>query len=550
MRTTPQSRIDELTSSNSWAQQCLHQLLAANASKLPDLLALKDAPNRNELCGDSPTSLTWQELNTASDNLARQLHAAGIKPDDIVVIQLPNIVEIVVLFFACSKMGVIASPVPVQYGPFELEKISQTLDAKTIITVGEFRGTPLGQELRRAFKDLNVLVFGEQLSIDTAVSGTYQHQLSTDANAILSICWTSGTTGTPKGVPRSHNMWTASSSKAATASGLAEGDRVLCPFPMVNMAALGGVLFPATLRCCSIFLHHPLEPELMLMQMQDEQITYTLAPPAVLNQLAKSPQMWNKFDFKSLRAIGSGSAPLSPWMIEVFSNQYGVEVINIYGSNEGIGLFSTPAIAPEPEVRASMFPIPKPADAMQTKVVDTSTHQVLTEVGAVGELLVHGPSVFDGYFEHPTSEAKIQDLSDPLFDEDGYFHTGDLVEICGSEDGFYKIAGRCKDIINRGGMKISPIEIDVALEGHPDIAEAAVCAYPDDRLGEKICACLVLKPQSTPITLDAIVDFLQELGMAKFKLPQRLEYFDALPRNAIGKVQRFALQEQISAVKK
>ena len=117
MRTTPQSRIDELTSSNSWAQQCLHQLLAANASKLPDLLALKDAPNRNELCGDSPTSLTWQELNTASDNLARQLHAAGIKPDDIVVIQLPNIVEIVVLFFACSKMGVIASPVPVQYGP-------------------------------------------------------------------------------------------------------------------------------------------------------------------------------------------------------------------------------------------------------------------------------------------------------------------------------------------------------------------------------------------------------------------------------------------------
>ena len=104
----------------------------------------------------------------------------------------------------------------------------------------------------------------------------------------------------------------------------------------------------------------------MLMQMQDEQITYTLAPPAVLNQLAKSPQMWNKFDFKSLRAIGSGSAPLSPWMIEVFSNQYGVEVINIYGSNEGIGLFSTPAIAPEPEVRASMFPIPKPADAMQT----------------------------------------------------------------------------------------------------------------------------------------------------------------------------------------
>ncbi len=485
--------------------------------------------------------LSWQQLDAASDNLANQLQAAGVKSDDIVVIQLPNIVEIVVLYFACSKMGVVASPVPVQYGTFELKKIVRTLEAKTLITIGRFRDVQLGSELRDAFKDKDVLVFGEQLTIDSAATNPYRGECSDDANGILSICWTSGTTGTPKGVPRSHNMWTASSSKAAAASSFVEGDKVLCPFPMVNMAALGGVLVPATMQCCSVVLHHPLDPELLLWQMQTEQITYTLAPPAVLNQLAKSPEMWNKFDFSSLRSIGSGSAPLSPWMIDVFSRDYGVEVINIYGSNEGIGLFSTPEVSSDAETRASMFPIPKPGDAMETKVVDISSNAIVTANGEVGELLVRGPSVFDGYFKHQVAEGEPD-----VFDSEGYFHTGDLVEICGSVDGFYKIAGRCKDIINRGGIKISPVEIDVALEGHPDIAEAAVCAYPDERLGEKICACLVLKPQSAALTLRALSEFLLELGMAKFKLPERVEYFDALPRNAIGKVQRFKLSDQVT----
>jgi len=543
MRTTPQKRIDELTRSGEWGNECLHHFLTANSNKQPSQLAIKDAPNRSELCGGSPTTLSWQELDIASDNLAIQLQAEGVQAEDILLIQLPNIVEIVVLIFACSKLGVVASPVPVQYGTFELIKIADTLKARTIVTIGRFRDTELGSELRSAFASHSVLIFGDQLTIGSTASAPpsprYPAKHADDANGILSICWTSGTTGTPKGVPRSHNMWSASSAKGAVAAGFVEGDRVLCPFPMVNMAALGGVLIPATMNCCSIYLHHPLEPELLLQQMQTEQITYTLAPPAVLNQLAKSPEIWNKFDFGSLRAIGSGSAPLSPWMIEVFSKEYGIEIVNIYGSNEGIGLFATPDVSPDADTRASMFPIPKQHDSLQTKVVSTSSKEVVTNIGEIGELLVRGPSVFDGYFQQE-NEQELQDV----FDDEGYFHTGDLVEICGSENDFYKIAGRCKDIINRGGMKISPVEIDVALEGHPDIAEAAVCAYADERLGEKICACVVLKPAATPITLETMSSFLLELGMAKFKLPQRLEFFEALPRNAIGKVQRFALLKE------
>ena len=122
------------------------------------------------------------------------------------------------------------------------------------------------------------------------------------------------------------------------------------------------------------------------------------------------------------------------------------------------------------------------------------------------------------------------------------------MEICGENADFYKIVGRCKDIINRGGMKISPVELDIALEAHPDIVEAAVCAYPDERLGEKICACLVMKPGTELLGMEALQVYLLEMGLAKFKLPERIEAINELPRNPLGKVQRFVLQEQFSKV--
>jgi cyclohexanecarboxylate-CoA ligase len=312
---------------------------------------------------------------------------------------------------------------------------------------------------------------------------------------------------------------------------------LLNPFPMVNMAALGGFLFPSAILGCSIVLHHPLDAPLFLKQMQDEKITFTIVPPALLNQLAKSKDMWNQFDFSALRGVGSGSAPLAPWMIDTFSREFGKEVINFYGSNEGISLFSTPETAPEPEVRASMFPRPDAGAAVVTKVADPESGLEVTGLGERGELLITGATVFDGYFQHD---------NDDVFSEDGYFRTGDLVEICGDGGSYYRIVGRCKDIINRGGMKISPAELDVALEQHPDLVEAAVCAYPDERLGEKICACIVPQASVAPLSVESLQSFLLDNGFAKFKLPERVEVFDQLSRNALGKVQRFALQESVS----
>ena len=536
MRTSPTTRINELTGQGLWEQQTLHGLLAMQADSVPHKLAVKDQPDREELTGNAPLALSWAELRAASGNLAAQLQDVGVGAGTPVVVQLPNVVELLVAYYALSQLGAIVSPVPVQYGAHELRSLTALLEARFLVSLPQLRGQALADTARAAVPDVRVLEFGRELQLDLAPAGTAK-AVQHDPDSILSICWTSGTTGTPKGVPRSHNMWVASGRCSVSAGSMVADDVLLNPFPLVNMAALGGFLFPAALLGATLVLHHPLDPGVFLQQIQDEKVTFTIAPPALLNQLAKAPQLWEQFDFSSLRSIGSGSAPLAPSMIETFASEYGKEVVNFYGSNEGISLFSTPEDAPDPEVRACMFRRPGKGALIETRVANPETGEAINTPGVAGELLISGATVFDGYFAHDNQD---------VFAADGYFRSGDLVEICGQNDNFYRIVGRCKDIINRGGIKISPAELDVALEHHPAVAEAAVCAYPDERLGERICACLVLQAGAAVPLLDDLQAWLLEKGFARFKLPERIEILSALPRNPLGKVQRFALQDSIA----
>ena len=327
--------------------------------------------------------------------------------------QLPNIVELVVCYMAFSKIGAIISPVPVQYGSHELQHISATISPVAIVTLNRFGAIELAKTAESITNgSVQLLVFGTDLNLVSTQDSqkclqlqNHQESFPIDADQTLTICWTSGNTGTPKGVPRSHNMWIATARCCAEAGNYQHGDRFLNIFPLVNMASIGGFLYPAILLGCSIVLHHPLDPELYLAQLQDEKITFTLEPPVLLNQLAKSQDMWIRFDFSQLRSIGAGSAPLARWMIETCRQQYGLEVINFYGSNEGISLFCTPMHTAVSEVRATMFPrlgcgiegFDSSANrAILSKVVDTDTGETITASGHVGELLFAGVTVVDG----------------------------------------------------------------------------------------------------------------------------------------------------------
>jgi acyl-CoA synthetase (AMP-forming)/AMP-acid ligase II len=564
MRTTPPERIEDFTHRGWWGEETLATVFDGAVEACPDRLALVDQFNRSEFAGTDAQRLTFAEAAQRVENMAAQLHANGIGQDDIVVVQLPNIVELALLYVAAAKLGVILSPAPVQYGLHELGKISEELNPRAFITLNEFKGGGLAAGRADAFQDgCSVFALGREAPVPggaipldsesvTAEAreafGRYRDSIAVSANDVFTICWTSGTTGQPKGVPRSHNMWLTSAYATFDCVRFRDGDVFLNPFPLVNMASIGGFLYNWLLSRSTLVLHHPLDLQVFMKQIETEKVTYTIAPPAILTMLLKNPELMSAFDLSSVRVIGSGGAPLSPWMVREYQQAHGIVVVNIFGSNEGMALISGSEDVPDPEDRAEFFPRygvadfewnNRVADRMKTRLQDVDTAEVITRPGRPGELLIWGASVFDGYYNAPETNRSV-------FTDDGFFHTGDLFEIAcdGEKSRFYRFVGRCKDIIVRGGVKISPDEIDNLLAGHPKLVEAAVVGYADEVMEERVCAAVVPKPGES-VDLDDITGFLRSRNVAVFKLPERLLVLDQLPRNPLGKVLRNALKEMV-----
>lgn len=562
MQTTSKTLAAKYREAGWWGDETLSDWLHKAVEKRGASLALVDQPDRLSLVDGNPLRLTFCELQVRVEALSSQLYNEGIRQDDIVLVQLPNIAELVIAYFALDRLGAIVSPLPVQYGPFELNHAIQALKPKGFLTTRRLKETSFAASRLPVFADVcPVFCFGDhpvtgslQLDLETVIDlenwQTYVDGLKRSADDIFSICWTSGTTGQPKGVPRSHNHWRISGLATTDAADIIKTDVLLNPFPLVNMAAIGGFLFPWITAQCTLVLHHPFELPLYLNQIQSEKITYTIAPPAVLTMLLNERAILDAIDLSSLRAIGSGGAPLSEWMVSTFQADYSIMVANIFGSNEGLCLASSGTDLPDPLDRANYFPRfglagkvwqARVGEMTQTRLVDLDTREVVTEPGVRAELEIAGPSVFDGYWQ--AAEA-----NQIVFSEDGYFRTGDVFEIpeeAGKSD-YYRFVGRSKDIIVRGGMKISPDEIDGVLAGCPGINAVTVTGFEDPVLGERIGAAVV--PQAGHvISLEDLTRYLTDQGMAVFKLPEKMIIMEALPVNATGKVLRAELRQYFDA---
>lgn len=557
MQTTPQTLIEDYTAKGWWGQETPDLLLRHAAAECPERLALIDPPNRPDVVGGAALRLTWAEVEARVDALAAAMHATGLRADDIVVVQLPNIAELALAYLALGRLGAIVSPVPVQYGPHELNNIQAELLARAFLSLGSLKGRDLLAEHADGFPGCLLYSLASPSAAQAIDIGAYalsaeqrnawrdyRQTFAPDANDIFTICWTSGTTGTPKGVPRSANHWLAITRASGDLAELRDGDALLNPFPMVNMGGLGGFFFNWLKYRATLVLHHPLDLAVFLRQLEAERINYTIAPPALLNMLLREEQLLAGIDLSHLRAIGSGSAPLAPWMIRGYEDKHGIAILNNFGSNEGMCLACGPQDVADPALRGELFPrfgvagyewSNSVAATLATRLIDPDTGATIEEPGVPGELLFKGPTVFDGYWNAPQANAQV-------FTQDGYFRSGDLFEIAGPADDprYYRFVGRRKDIIVRGGMNISPAELDTLLAGHPDLADAAVFGAPDPVLGERIAVAVVVKPGHR-VALEDIVAFLQEKGVATFKLPEMLHVFPELPRNALDKVLRHEL---------
>lgn len=561
----PQEKIEEYTRQGWWGERTIGELFLQQAERLGEALAVADPPNRMQITGEAPLRWSWGQLLVQVGRCAAFLHAQGLQKDDVLVMQLPNCVEMHAIYLACAFKGVIVSPVPMQYRAHELSHVIETTCAKAAITttsVGHYRSAEQWASHRHLFADLQQLwSLGAQatpgcadmthaLASTTPWSSqqlrTHMQAIGLSAHDVFTICWTSGTEARPKGVPRNHNEWLIIGQSVIDAGQLQPGAQMLIPFPFVNMAGVSTSLMAWLLAGAGLHQHHPFDLSVFIEQLRQHPIDYSVAAPAVLTMLLKQPEKLQGVDLGRLKRMGSGGGPLSEWLMTQMAQQLGIEVVNYFGSNEGASLASSPVDMPDRTQRAQFFPrvgVPgfqwslSNSKKIRTRLVDVDTGEDITQSHRVGELRFKGPTIFSGYYRAPELTARA-------FDEQGFYKTGDLFEIAGDQQQFYRFAGRHKDIVIRGGMNISSEEVENLLLGHPKVRESAVIGCPDPVLGEKVCAVIVPQP-GQHITLDELVHHLQHVEeVAAFKWPEQLIVVEELPRNPVGKVLKRVLRER------
>lgn len=565
MIVVPEERIRDFKARGWWGEETLDDLFRRHVAAMPDAESVVDPINREAIMGGAPARLTWAQVENRVARYVAVLHATGVGRDDVVAVQLPNVIELGLIYLACIRLGAIVTPAPVQYREHELAYILRKTDAKAVVTaarIGKHAHAEMMLAVQTGAAALNiVLVVGGHapdgsIDLDARAAGLDEAEIEAGraaasaanicADDIVTICWTSGTEAEPKGVPRSHNEWIIMGAGVTDAADLKPGAVLLNPFPMVNMAGISTSFVSWLLLGGVLVQHQPFDLQIFLQQVRDEKIDYTVAPPAILNLLLQNEALLEGVDFGRLRAIGSGSAPLSEWMVRTFHEKYGVQIVNYFGSNEGASFPSAQKDVPDAAERAVLFPRLGDGfewkallhDRIFTRLVDPETEQEITEPGLPGELRVKGATVFSGYWRAPEINARA-------FDGDGWFRTGDLFELAGDRLQFYRFVGRLKDVIIRGGMNISSEEIEGHLIGHPAVADAAVVGAPDPNLGERLCAFVVFKPGHTADLGDINRFLTGDKHVAVYKQIERLEVIDVLPRNPVGKVLKRELRQSL-----
>ncbi len=543
-----------------WGTTTIDDLFRECVARVPQQRALVDAPNRDRFAAGQARDLTFAEIDGYVDRFAATLYAAGVRKDDVVLVQLPNIVEIVIAYLACIRLGAIVSPIMLAYGARDVRRIVGHVQPSAMVTLAEFKGTrpaAVGAAIAAEMpgRPLPVLAFGEdgtagvtrialdELTEDLSALRDYLATISIDAGEIVVLQWTSGTTGDPKCVPRSHNNMHAIGRACSDGGGLQAGERILAPMQMVHTAGWSGMFMPWLEKQGLLAMHQPFDMQVFLDQIETLGINHTVAAPAMLNSLLKSGALEGR-DLSSIRSMLCGSAPLDAWMIEGYKQRYGIEIINAYGSTEGLTFLCGPTITDEPHRRARYFPRLRGRDTdmggkdwglrivpvMETRLRDIDTGVEINEPRRPGEMAFRSPALFPGYW----TAARTLDRRD--FDAEGFFRSGELFEIAGDgdESRFLHYIDRLKDVINRGGLKIPAGELEAPMNEHPGLSEAVAIGYPDEHLGERICAVVVLRA-GWSLTLEELVAYLVDKGVARFMLPERLEIVAALPRNLSGK---------------
>jgi len=522
-----------------WHDRTINTELDACLEQFPDKVALTAVQSESA----STRRFTYQELASMADRVAVGLARLGVVKNDVVACQLPNWWQFTVTYLACSRIGAVMNPLMHIFRERELSFMLKHGEAKVLIVPKVFRAfdfESMAETLRPTLPDLKhiVVVGGTGENSFEKLLSEPAWENSEDAKSILVACrpgpddvtqliYTSGTTGEPKGVMHSANTTMANIIPYAQRLNLTKDDVVLMASPMAHQTGfMYGLMMPIILRA-SVVLCDVWEPLKAIDLILQERATFTMASTPFLTDLAKNVAESGK-NIPTLRIFLCAGAPIPGPLVEQAKAVLGTKIVSAWGMTENGAVTLIDLDDPdERTVNTDGHPLP----GVELKVVDYDGNAL--PAGQSGKLLLRACSNFGGYLKRPQLNGT---------DEEGWFDTGDLARV--DERGYVRITGRSKDVIIRGGENIPVVEVESILYSHPAIAMAAVVAYPDERLGERACAIVVLKPGQS-LTHEALVDFFKSKKVAMQYIPERLVVSDAIPTTPSGKLQKFKLREML-----
>jgi len=490
--------------------------------------------------------IDYAELLTLTDRFAGALLELGVRPGDIVTIEMPNWWQLPVLYLACARIGAVVNPVQPIMRSRELGFILERTESRVCIVPDAWRGFSYAGMLAGLTESVPTLehcvVIGdagihrgvdfehhfEREPWETRHPAAELDALAPAADDVAQVMFTSGTTGEPKGAVHTHNTLFAAMRCEPHALALDAGDVIHMGSPMTHQAGFLYCHFmPVHLGATAVF-QDVWDARVMLDLVEARGITMAMgATPFLLDAIAAQRAL--RRDVRSLRLFVCGGTSIPSHLVQEAADVLGAELVALWGMTENGGVTLTWAGDP-PELVADSDGRTVPW--MEARIVDGEGRPC--EGPQVGRLLVRGASQCLGYFKRP-------DLYAASLEAEGWFDTGDLARSDGH--GGIRIAGRSKDLVIRGGENVPVAEVESLLYTHPRVREVAVVAYPDERLGERACA--VVAPEGEPPTLAELQRHLEGLGMAKSFWPERLEIVDELPKTPSGKIQKFVLRQRL-----
>lgn len=528
--------IARYTAAGHWGQTVLHDLLVAHAARTPDKPAVVDRHG----------TLTYRELLALVDRLALGLLELGVRPRDVVGVQLPNWREFVLASLAIERIGAVVNPITTILRHREMRDIV-ALGRPAVLIVPEvfrgFRHVDLALELQVDAPWLrHIVVVGsaprgtvawERLAAEPweqRVSPRVLDYLRPDATEIGELAFSSGTTGQPKGVLHTHNSLMLIVGSTLRRQNIGPECVSLVVLPLGHNAGYFYGLRLALQAGGTAVLQDVWHAAEALELCERYRVTHTEGTTTFIIDLLAAPDLERR-DLSSLRMVMCGGSPIPPAVAEEAQRRLPGFFCPVYGMTEqGQTISCHPTMPPE-KVRTTVGTL---QPEMEAKIVDAEGRAL--PPGAEGRLLTRGPMNFAGYIQGRAFTAQF-------FDAEGFFDSGDLARR--DEEGYITITGRAKDIIIRGGENLPVKEIEDVLAAHPAVREAVVVGVPDQRLGERACACVCLRPGTT-LTLDDLRAHFAAHRVTKQFWPEELAIYDEFPRTPAGKIQKFKLREELT----